>query len=490
MLFKTGIVLCVLLLGARALNVSLDFEEDNVPQKLEHKHITKEEVKPLPSFPFILPLPNNQLKPIPQQKPEVKPFILPIPFPKPKGDSDDGCFDSLKIANEKIASLINELSEIKEKFNSHRAENDASSERNNKLETENIKLRAKIEALYAKFDQKFHDSDQDDSALLEKISKLEGKISTLTSDNKNLFKDNKTLQILVQKLKDEDQSKELQISLEKSKQENAKLFEQNKSLIGQITSLSGKLKTLQADFDRLGKLSVEMFRIRKDYDALKQERNDLLKKLDDLTVQSKQPSEENAKLFADNKTLQEQSRKLIAEIKGLKERLAYFESQANKVQDADDDLFDEIEKLKKINADLKVRLEIAEKFSKNSKDSDDSSAKFKGIIAILEKRVDSFDAEKKALIAQINLIKKENEELIVRIRNHMTEIDDLKKKCSSPKPQIQFPPFNIPAQHNNSDRNDIPAQIPFPFPQLPKVIKEKNSKATFIGSSVSSDLDN
>ncbi len=154
------------------------------------------------------------------------------------------------------------------------------------------------------------------------------------------------------------------------------------------------------------------------------------------------------------------------------------------MKDTDDNSSNEIERLRKISEELKGKLEVSDRLNRTIPSADDNSiAKFKGIIALLENRLENFESERKVLFSQIITIKKNNEDLIARIRTQSNEIDHLRKKCASNN-------FRIPILESKSLPVEIENAAGFPFSVQVKEIRDRNQKTVLVGASHSNDLDN
>lgn len=511
MSIKTVTAFACLILAFSAMNVSLDFEDSGPAPKEQPKH------KPAPAFPFLnLPIPKNEkIEPQPEKKvlefppfpfldlpapksreeakpePEKKPMVLPFPFPdfptpKPKNnhpepekkpitivfpgfpkeeknEDDDNCIRSLKNANEKIAFLMKQISESRPKSESD--DIDALKTLVKKLESENAQLKSKFGKIFETIGQKRDEKKEDnEDELIAVIADKEAQIKKLVEDNKKLFNDNRSFNGIVKKLKEELE----EVFKSKSKEsDNSKIIEENKSLKDQLSTLEGKFTALQSDFDRLGKMSIELIKIKKDYEIVSKEKDDLLKRLDDLkdfAEKNQKLMHDNTKLFQDNKLLSAQVAKLTLENGDLKKKIDEAKGFIAKFQG-------EIEELKKTITGLTIKLSIYDKSQGNGDEYKKQISEFKGIIAVLEKRIQSFDEEKKEFKVQIESLRQESITLQATINKQNVQIEDWRKKCSSTgnssAPTITLPPiFNLP---------NIPQK---------STETKKNNRSTFIGSSL------
>jgi chromosome segregation ATPase len=506
MSFKTVTIFACVLMAFSAMNVSLDFEEGPVVPKEQPKprpvptfSFPKIEPQPerkvdFPPFPFLdlpAPKPREEPKPEPEKKRvEFPPFPFPFPVPKKvnhheteskqinivipnfpveeKKEDDGNCIRSLKTANEKIAHLMKQLNDSVPK--SEVEDINALKNLVKKLEAENSHLKSKFGKLFETIGQKRDEKNENnEDELIATISEKEAQIKKLSEDNKKLFNDNRALNGIVRKLKEELEA----VLRSKSKEaDNSKLIEENKSLREKLSHLEGRFAALQIDFDRLGKMSIELIKIKKEFEAITRERDNLLKQIDelnDLAEKNKKLMNDNTKLFQDNKSISIQVAKLSKENEELNRKVEEARAFASKFRA-------EIDELKKTIAGLTIRLDISGKQQNNSDEFRKQASEFKGIIVMLEKRIQSFEEEKRELRIQIDSLRQETATLQLTINKQNNQIEDWRKKCSSssaPAPAITLPPiFNLPnISHKQTET-------------------KKNSRNTFIGTSLQNqDLD-
>jgi chromosome segregation ATPase len=357
-----------------------------------------------------------------------------------------------------------------------------------RLEAENAQLKSKFSKLFHAIGQRKDDKKEDnEDELIANIAQKDAQITKLLEDNKKLFNDNRSLNGVVRKFKEQ-----LDAALKNKarESENAKIVEENKSLRQQLSTLESRLVTLQRDFDRLGKMSVEFMKTKKDFETVSKERDELLKRVEDLkdlTERNQKLLSDNGKLFQDNRHISSQLAKVSIENADLKKKVEEARGFASKFRA-------EIDELRKTITSLNVRLEISGRQQGNRDDLRRQISEFRGVITMLEKRIEAFEAEKRDFNTQIESLRKETTTLKETINNQNTQIEDWRRRCT-PAQNNPTPSRNnsAPARNNSAPaRNNSTPAITLPpifnLPNIPQRNNEsgRNPRNTFIGSSLQS----
>jgi len=498
MSFKTVTALACLLLAFNAMNISTDFEDSPPAPKESPKprpapafpfpnnSIPKIEPQPekrapeFPEFPFLnLPKinPREENRPESENKPAAIPFPFPdfptprhrqnpeserkpativLPIQKEEKTQDNGdCVRSLRIANEKIAELSKQLSQSRPR--SEAEDLDALKSLVKKLETENAALKSKFGKL---FETIGHERDEkkenNEDELIAIIAQKEVQIKKLTEDNRKLFADNRTFNSIIRKL-----TQDVEEALKsKAESDNSKIISENQSLRTQLATIEGRFTALQNDFDRLGKMSVEFIKVKKEFEVLSKERDELK----DVADKNQKLMSDNSKLFQDNKLIAGQLAKLTKENEELKQKTEESKEFVAKFRL-------EIEELKKTITGLTIKLSIYDKAQNNEEEYKKQITEFKGIIAMLEKRIHSLENERKESRTQIETLRNEAVALQATINKQNVTIEDLRKRCpsghQSSAPAITLPPI---LNHPTAPQRSTPSR--------------KNNRNTFIGANL------
>jgi chromosome segregation ATPase len=385
MIFKPIFTAALILISINAMNLALDFEDNDSFVNKKQKEVPSIQTTG-PSFPFLnlsnfqniqsKPAPekkNSQFFPLPQlpwdfpqshSKPEQKPqevhfFPLPDFFKSKKTEKkdDENCFNSLKVYNERLEQVLKEVSTYKAKFDSSSAEITSLKKENFKLEADKSQLKSKLGSIFAKIGI---ESDKEEFLLL-KFNEKEEQISKLVKENQFLSNLNKQLKEDFNRSKEEIEK--LNGKLSKISDINGSIEEENRRLSKKLASEEEKFKNLQVDFDRLGKMSVEYFKFKKEAENLNKDKGELTsrvseleQRLKEIEIRTNRLTEDNISLYGDKKNLSELSSKLLLENNHFKEKLALSEGNLSDFKKKLEILFDKLDELKKINNSLSARL--------------------------------------------------------------------------------------------------------------------------------------
>jgi chromosome segregation ATPase len=519
---KSAAIVAFLLISINATSVSLDFEDSDNRKNSRPKETARPAID-FPPFPFLNLSNLPQPKPAQQKDVQIPIFVdFPKPEPKPRQEirpikitkeSDEkfelpdffknlnfaqkpqeknvSCSDSLKEANEKIGDLLKQNQAFKSKIDEAFSQISKFKEITTKQAEENNQLKNKFKTLFSKFGLESQDKSGNEDELMAKINEKNEQIAKLTDDNQKLFKDNRELNELVKKLKEDlkKPNEETEFLLEKVSNltsTNSKLSDDNKNLSARVAALEATNKNLQADFDRLGKMSVEFFRLKKEADSYGKEKSGLLAKIQEFESNNSKLVEDNTQLFQDNKNLNGQVSKLTIESKQLREKFSLSEKNLKEFEKNLEKVISDFDSLKKINASLNARLEIAEKnFGGNDKSSRQTD-EFKSIISLLEKRLKSFEEDKKTTASQINDYKNQVTSLNEQLFKLMIDIDEKTRNCAPVTKKV----VQEKKAETNNFLDGLPSFFLIPQPSKPAPEAEKKPKKNnFMGSALFSDLE-
>ena len=277
---------------------------------------------------------------------------------------------------------------------------------NTKLQTLNLQSEEKISDLSAKLEI----LNSEKKKLINEQKLFKDKIAQITSENDNLQKENKNLNLIIQKIKSEENNNNQNIQLiAESEFKNVELQKEKDSLLKSLEEKNNEIKELKEQKEKLNKEISKFKNIMKDVKITMDNEEILQKNLIELDTKYKQ--------------LQKTYNDLLEEKKGFQGQLNILRSQKNVY-------LKEYNKNKDLITNLKTTNETLNKERDEFKRQRDI---YKNEIEIIKKNNDKMNS-----IKLNNDIKAHsNQKLREAMNNLITEKNNIEKKCDVLQKRIE-----------------------------------------------------